>query len=133
MFLMLAFSFSLLIVGCDKEPEVVEQPAVEGTVIASGDFLSSPAHAASGSIKVVKDAQGKLKLQFTNLKIDGGPDLFIYLSEDLAAKSAINTNKRPSNGTYAVDIDGSVDFKKYKHVLIWCKSFSVLFGSAELK
>jgi hypothetical protein len=133
LFSLLFFSIGMvLLAGCTKEEEVVSKPIVEGTSLFSGDFTNA-SHPTSGKISVVKTKDNTIQLQFKDFKTDAGPDLFIYLAEDIGAKSAINTNQRPTNGTYAVTVDANTDFKKYKHVLIWCKSFSVLFGSAQLK
>jgi hypothetical protein len=38
-----------------------------------------------------------------------------------------------NNGTFSVGLPAGADPSKQRFVIIWCKAFSVLFGSAELK
>jgi hypothetical protein len=128
---LLASLFSLfLITSCNKIEEV-EEPTATGTVLALGNFTSA-SHPTSGTVEVLKTGT-KNVLSFKNFKTDAGPDLRIYLSQDLNAKNFVEVKNSVSNGTYSVDLPSSVDVKANKYVLIWCKQFSVLFGSAELK
>ena len=64
---------------------------------------------------------------------DAGPDLRVYLSNDKAASSFVEVKNEVKNGNSFYKIPTSVDLSKQKTVLIWCKAFSVNFGSAELK
>jgi hypothetical protein len=57
----------------------------------------------------------------------------VYLSTDDRASEFVNLgNLKANNGNQNYDIPDGTDLEKYNNVLIWCKSFSVLFGSAEL-
>ena len=134
-------SISLFTWSCSKYEvltPVVEKPktAVEtGTPVSLGTFSNGSGHAASGTIKVVADKTDAKKkyLSFENLKIDAGPDLYVYLAEDKAAKGFISVVKLDKTGTFVLDVPVEADFTKQKYVLIWCKQFSVLFGSAKLE
>jgi hypothetical protein len=128
--------FSILVFSCKKE-ETVAVPPTEITpgltALYSGTFTAS-AHTTSGTVKLSKDAAGKKFLVFENFKTDAGPDLRIYLSDDLKATNYTEiTNKVTVAGSYQLPVDASVDTEKKRKVLIWCQSFSVLFGSADLK
>jgi hypothetical protein len=129
--LLLLLFISLFTASCNKIEEVEETPATNGKVLFTGTFASA-AHPTSGTVEVL-DVNGVKKLSFKNLKSDAGPDLRIYLAQDLAAKTFTEISNKVNNGTYSVDLPSSVDPAKNKFVLIWCKQFSVLFGSAELK
>jgi len=62
-----------------------------------------------------------------------GPDLYVYLSTDKAASDFVNLGRLKGNmGNQNYEIPQGTDLDKYDTVLIWCKAFSVLFGSAEL-
>jgi hypothetical protein len=102
------------------------------TTIYQGAFTSS-AHPTSGTVKLLKDSTGKKFLSFENFKTDAGPDLRVYLSEDLTATNFTEVASKVTNGTYQLDVATTIDTDKKRKVLIWCKSFSVLFGSADLK
>ena len=97
--------------------------------------FSSGVHSTSGTVKVVADkTDGKKKyLSFENFKSDEGPDLYIYLAEDKTATGFISVVKLNKTGTFVVDIPAETDLTKQKYVLVWCKQFSVLFGSAKLE
>jgi hypothetical protein len=51
----------------------------------------------------------------------------------LSASDFINIgNLKANNGNQNYEIPTETDLSKYNTVLIWCRPFSVLFGSAEL-
>lgn len=134
-------SISLLTWSCSKDEmltSVVEKPktAVEtGTQSSVGMFTAGTGHAASGTVKVVADKTDAKKryLSFENLKVDAGPDLYVYLAEDRAAKGFVSVMKLDKAGTFVLDVPANADLTKQKYVLVWCRQFSVLFGSAKLE
>jgi hypothetical protein len=97
--------------------------------IVEGSFKSG-AHTTTGKAFVYEDAKGLQTLVFEAFKTDAGPDLRIYLSNDLKASSIIEISKKVENGNQMYELPKNIDFKKQGNVLIWCKQFSVLFGSA---
>lgn len=125
--------FSVLLSSCKKE---VTNPSTEVatglTTLLQGSFSAS-AHATSGTVKLTKDANGKKFLVFENFKTDSGPDLRVWLSDDLKGSNYFEITNKVTNGSYQLAVDASVDTDKKRKVLIWCKAFSVLFGSADLK
>ena len=124
----------LFITGCSKSPERITEPLpTAATTISSGTF-SSNAHTTSGTVKVVIEASGKKFLVFENFRTDNGPNLDVWLSP--------NTNGSPYqdlgdlkavSGNFSYELDASINHTANNRVLIWCKSFSVLFGSAILQ
>ena len=126
----------ILFSACKKENEVSTSPTitVEATdkVLFSGAF-SSGAHTTSGDVKLIESADKKKYLIFDNLKSDAGPDLRIYLSEDKSAKVYTEISNKVTVGNSKIEVPTAANTDKQKTVLIWCKQFSVLFGSADLK
>ncbi len=122
--------------GCDKKednqtPNTDTFDANGKTLLGSANF-SSAAHATSGTVKVYSDNTSKY-LVLENFKTDKGPDLYIYLSNDLKATNFSNITKLDQySGSFFFKFDKTVDEKTKDKVLIWCKQFSVLFGSADL-
>ncbi len=103
------------------------------TLLLSGTFTTG-AHVTSGTVKVYEDKDKNRTLVFENFKTDPGPDLRLYMAEDKAVTNFIQiTDKVTTSGNYSLMIPATVDLKKQTTVAIWCKSFSVLFGSATLK
>lgn len=81
----------------------------------------------------VYEKAGGRTLVFTNFKTDGGPDLRIYVAENTDLRNFVELTKLSNSGNFSMDLPASIDPKKQRYVLIWCKAFSVLFGNAELK
>jgi hypothetical protein len=139
----LVFLFVLAIgaVSCVKNEELTpanQQPPanvnVQDPPKSLVDFISS-AHPTSGTVKVLEDSKDKnIKyLVFENFKTDAGPDLKVYLAEDTKAMGFVEISKLDKTGNFTLTIPASANLDKQKHVLIWCKQFSVLFGYAQLK
>lgn len=91
-------------------------------------------HNAEGLAKIIPISNNDNILRLENLKVTNGPDLYVYLSTDKGASDFVNLGKlKANNGNQNYNIPPETDLSKYNTVLIWCKAFSVLFGSAELK
>jgi hypothetical protein len=72
-------------------------------------------------------------LRLEEFKSTNGPDLYVYLSTDKQASDFVSLGRLKANiGNQNYDIPSGTDLSKYDTVLVWCKQFSVLFGSAEL-
>lgn len=100
-----------------------------GSFIGVGDGI----HNAEGMAKVIPLEYGTNILRLENLRVTNGPDLYVYLSPDKDASDIVNVGKlKANNGNQNYDIPEGTDLSKYSTVLIWCRPFSVLFGSAEL-
>ncbi len=134
-------SLCLGLAACQKEvvPVVALNQMLPATVnaekpTATGTFVSG-VHTTTGTVKLVIDDKDATKkyLVFENFKTDAGPDLRLYLAEDLKANGAIEVSATVNSGNFSVLIPTTANLDKQKSVLIWCKQFSVLFGSASLK
>ena len=105
--------------------------------ILSGSFTGANdgIHNAQGTARVIPLQQDDAKvLRLENLKVTNGPDLYVYLSTDKSASDFVNLGKlKANNGNQNYDIPNGTDLTNHDTVLIWCKAFSVLFGSVELK
>jgi Electron transfer DM13 len=100
-----------------------------GNFVGSGDGF----HNAEGVAKVINLADGRTYLRLENLKATNGPDLYVYLSTDKDTSGIVNLGRLKGNiGNQNYEIPAGTDLSKYDTVLIWCKAFSVLFGSAKL-
>lgn len=89
-------------------------------------------HNAEGQAKIIPLSDNSNILRLEDLKVTNGPDLYVYLSTDKGASDFVNLGKlKANNGNQNYNIPSDTDLSKYNTVLIWCKAFSVLFGSAE--
>jgi len=104
-----------------------EKPELSGTFV-DGDWL----HKTQGTATIVTLEDGSSVLRLEDFKTTNGPDVYVYLATDDKATEFVDLGKiKANNGNQNYEIS-DVDFSKYDRVLIWCKAFSVLFGSAEL-
>ena len=100
-----------------------------GSFVGVGDGI----HNAEGMAKVLPLQDGGNILRLENLHVTNGPDLYVYLATDKSASDFVSLGKlKANNGNQNYDIPTETDLTKYDTVLIWCRPFSVLFGSAEL-
>lgn len=101
-----------------------------GSFVGVGDGI----HNAEGEAKVIPFQDGDSNiLRLENLRVTNGPDLYVYLATDKTASDFVNIGKlKANNGNQNYDIPAGTDLTKYDTVLVWCRPFSVLFGSAEL-
>lgn len=100
-----------------------------GSFIGIGDGI----HNAEGIAKIIPLEDGTPILRLENLRVTNGPDLYVYLSPDKSASDFVNVGKlKANNGNQNYDIPAGINLSKYDTVLVWCRPFSVLFGSAEL-
>jgi Electron transfer DM13 len=100
-----------------------------GSFVGVGDGI----HDAEGIAKVIPLQDGSNILRLENLQVTNGPDLYVYLSTDKSASDFVSLGKlKANNGNQNYNIPSETDLIKYDNVLIWCKPFSVLFGSAQL-
>jgi hypothetical protein len=102
-----------------------------GSFIGAGDGF----HNAEGLAKVILvDDSGHTILRLENFKSTNGPNVHLYLATDKAASNFIDLGRlKANNGNQNYNIPVGTDLAKYNLALIWCKDFSVLFGSAQLK
>jgi hypothetical protein len=101
-----------------------------GFFIGAGDGF----HNAEGLAKVIPLGDGSTVIRLENFKSINGPNVHLYLSTDKAASNFIDLGRlKANNGNQNYNIPDGTNLAKYSMALIWCKDFSVLFGSAELK
>lgn len=127
-----------MLFSCQKEnidadsSNMATLSTADQTLLLEGTFMNG-GHTTSGIAKIYEDKNKKRTLVFENFKTDAGPDLRIYLAEDKSASNFIQISNKVQNGNIQLSIPDSADLSKQMHILIWCKQFSVLFGSAQLK
>ena len=98
------------------------------------DFL----HRGRGTAYLVKDpknSKGSILLLAEDLKIQPGPDLYVYLSKDKKKNKGILDLGllKGTKGGQSYSIKKSiVKLKDYKSVIIHCKKFDVYFSHATL-
>jgi hypothetical protein len=124
-----------------QEQQQQEQLPPAAASALSGEFIGAGdgTHNAEGTAKEISLEDGRKFIRFENFKVTNGPNLFVYLATDNSytnnsVSDFIEIGPLKANiGNQNYEIPDGTDLAKYNTVLIWCKAFSVLFGSAELK
>jgi hypothetical protein len=108
--------------------------------LASGQFHSG-AHETKGTATIFGMADGKKTLRLTNFATSNGPDVHVYLVAATDAKDNDTVTKagfvdigslKGNIGDQNYELPANTDLAKYRAVTIWCKRFSVNFGTAPL-
>ena len=108
--------------------------------LASGQFHSG-AHETKGMATVFQLADNKRTLRLTNFQTSNGPDVHVYLVAAADAKDNDTVTKaevvdlgsmKGNIGDQNYELPANADLSKYRAVTIWCKRFSVNFGTAPL-
>lgn len=108
-------------------------PAGESTrVLAEARVVDTPAHPASGVVRIV-EADGKVHVRYEEYETINGPDIFVYLAKDLDARDAVNIGRvKSTKGNANYEVPAGVDITEYRYVLTWCRAFGVLFNYADI-
>jgi len=108
--------------------------------LATGMFHAN-AHDTRGTATVLDLGAGRRVLRLTSFATSNGPDVRVYLvaaadvQDDATVKTAGFVELGPMKGNIGdqnYEIPATVDLARYRTVTIWCKRFSVNFGSAPL-
>jgi hypothetical protein len=109
--------------------------------LLTGQFHKG-AHDTSGTVAIYRADGGSQILRLTNFKTSNGPDVHVYLvaANDASDNETVTKagftdlgSLKGNEGDQNYTVPASVDLAKYRAVTIWCKRFSVNFGTAPLQ
>lgn len=131
--------------AADRETASATPTAQAGPRTLAGGDLISHEHATSGTVRLVRLADGSHVVRLEDLDTSNGPDLYVWLTDapvkegragwgvfddgEYVSLGKLKGNKGDQN--YALPAD--VDPDAFTSVSIWCDRFDVSFGAAELK
>lgn len=130
---------AFMAVGATLATSLVLATYASAGVISRGMFTSINNEPAAGNVTLVKLADGRRLLRFTNSAIGPGPRLHVYLVAGTVGGSAdVKVFKdlgplKATTGSQSYSVPRSVDSKRFRTVVIWCAEFSVAFGKAVLR
>ncbi|TQM33504.1 DM13 domain-containing protein [Nocardia bhagyanarayanae] len=111
--------------------------------LATGTFISHE-HGTSGTVSVLRLADGSRVLRVENLDTSDGPDLHVWLTdapvlEGTAGWGVFDDGRhvdlgrlKGNKGSQNYAIPADVDLAALSSVSIWCDRFNVSFGAAAL-
>lgn len=108
------------------------------TVLRQGTFVGADTvvHKAEGTAKLVRTNPSEVLVRFEDdFKASNGPDLYVWLTKDGNTKNGyVDLGKLKGNiGSQNYTVPADTDLEQYTTVIIWCKAFSVLFGTAKFE
>jgi hypothetical protein len=121
-----------------------DMPAMtaEPILFASGSLRDGESfHEGSGQVSLYQLENGLSLLRLENLNVTNGPALHVYLSEhanpmngnDVDTSGFVDLGSLKGNiGNQNYDIPADTDLSKIKSVVIYCKTFHVVFSVASL-
>lgn len=124
-------------------PDEDSAPDAGPTIVRSGEFITHE-HDTSGTARIIRTADGKLRLELVGLATSNGPDLRVWLTDQPVRSGEAGWHVfddghwvelgrlKGNRGDQAYDIPAEVDLDKLTSVSIWCKRFAVSFGAAPL-
>ena len=119
----------------NEEVVVADPPAADlnrNVEVASGRFVAG-AHPTSGTARIIDIGAGELVLTLTDFATDPGPDLRVYVVPNGAdgVDGGVDLGAlRGNQGDQQYAVPKSTEAGE---VVIWCRAFSVIFGSAALR
>ena len=136
-----AFRPERLVVNKRADEVVPAASAGSLAALASGPFHGI-AHETKGTATVFQDSNGNRILRLSNFSTSNGPDVHVYM---VAADNAYDAatvehagfidlgNIKGNIGDQDYTLGRDLDLSRYRAVSIWCKRFSVNFGTAPMK
>jgi len=95
-------------------------------------IVDTPGHPATGDIRIV-DTGEETFVRYENYMGTNGPDLFVYLTNDLEATDFVNLGRSKGNrGNANYSVPNDVNIEDYKYAMVWCRAFGVLFDYAQI-
>ncbi|MFI6376898.1 DM13 domain-containing protein [Streptomyces sp. NPDC050546] len=128
--------------GTSSAPAAPAAPAGPVTV-AVGELVSHE-HATSGTVRLVRLADGSHIVRLENLDTSNGPDLRVLLTDAPVKEGRagwhvfddgehVGLGKLKGNkGSQNYEVPEDIAPARYRSVSIWCDRFDVSFGAAEL-
>ncbi|MCR6489798.1 DM13 domain-containing protein [Amycolatopsis sp. OK19-0408] len=124
-------------------PASPSSPQAAPAELATGTLISHE-HQTTGTVRILRAADGSLVLRLENLDTSSGPDVHVWLT-DAPVKPGkdgwnvfddgryLDTGKLKGNkGNQNYPLPVGTDLSAYTSVSIWCDRFDVSFGAAEL-
>jgi hypothetical protein len=131
-----------LLIGTTGEDSIDDPLNEDSELIAKGELVRiDNNHYGEGNVSLVLVNETYV-IQFKNVTIADGPDLYVYLSKKSSYSGTQDDpgdykdlgRLRAQSGSFEVEVNKKINtINNYHSVLIWCKAFSVVFTYATLE
>jgi hypothetical protein len=136
-----AFRPELLFVRHSVNEGLPVAAAQAPTTALLGGAFKSVAHETRGTATIYRLEDGRRVLRLSDFATSNGPDVRVYLvaapdaadAETVKQAGFVEVGKlKGTDGDQNYDVPADLDLGKYRAVTIWCRRFSVNFGTAPL-
>jgi hypothetical protein len=127
--------------GLSAPSEALAQSG-QPVILAMGQWQGVDSfHQAQGRALLVRLPDGRRFIRFEAFRVTNGPDLYVYLSGHPSPQTSTQLHEggafevavlKGNIGNQNYDLPADLDLSKFKSVAVYCKRFSVMFGSAHL-
>ncbi|MEO9819145.1 MAG: DM13 domain-containing protein [Paracoccaceae bacterium] len=109
-------------------------PAIAGEAVGKGTFVGASNHITTGSVEVVKNADGSHTVVLgSDFTFDGAPDPRVgFGNNGKYDKSTGMGLLKSNNGKQSFVVPAGVDPSDYNEVYVYCLKFTVPLGVAKL-
>jgi hypothetical protein len=120
---------------------VSERFSETGTVPLASGMFHGVAHQTSGTATIYRLADGRMTLRLSGFRTSNGPDVVVYLVGASDANDAETVKQagfllvgalKGNIGDQTYELPDRIDLTRFRAVTIWCRRFSVNFGTAPL-
>ena len=133
------FATATTIVNATGTPATAPTPTPALTT-RTGKFNEAPGiDTAAGNATLGLASDGRIVLRLDHFKASAGPDLYVYLvtvakpTSSSEVQSGLEVARlKATTGDQNYFLPAGTDITRYKAAVIYCKSFSVIFGYATL-
>ena len=113
----------------------VNETVTAGPALVEGAFTGH-AHPTNGVARIVEAGNGRV-LTLTSFETDPGPDLYVYVSSGQTSGDDVDGSTQLARlkgniGNQQYELPPDLDLADGATVVIWCRSFTVSFGAAQL-
>ena len=116
-----------------ETPATSAQPESKRNVEESNGRFVSGEHATRGTARIIRRANGRRVLTLTGFETSAGPDLRVRIARTGTTDDAVDLGALKGNrGDQQYELPNGLEPRDHT-VLIWCRAFSALFGSAQLR
>jgi hypothetical protein len=126
-----------------QDDPAVASATSAGTIVARGTFGEVDAiHKGEGQAILSRLPDGRYSLRFEGFRVTNGPDLYVYLSGHPAPRSAAQLHEiadlevatlKGNVGDQAYELPAGFDPARFKSAVVYCKRFTTVFSTAELR
>jgi hypothetical protein len=115
----------------------------QAVTLASGQWSDADSfHKAQGKVLLIRLADGRRFLRLEDFRVTNGPDLYVYLSGHREPRTSAQLHEggafevgllKGNIGNQNYELPANLEWTRFRSAVVYCKRFSVVFGSAELQ